>query len=767
MPRFSVIVPAYKVQAYLHACLASVLTQSFTDFELIVVNDGSPDGSGEIIDEFAGRDHRITAIHLPENVGPGHARNAGLSRATGDYLLFLDSDDTLAPGSLRAIADRVKETGGPDLLVYDYERTYWNGDARRNRFAGLLAQSGPAAFVLDDRPELLRLLTVVWNKAYRREFVERRGLSFPPGYYEATPWTHEALLAAGSIAVLDRVCVHYRQRRRGNILATTSRRHFDIFKQYDRVFAFLDSHPELERWRPVLFGRMLDHLTAVYNVPGRLPRSARADYFKRCRSYYRRHRPRKYRAPLGGRSGLRCLLVRLGARRTFRALGAVHRLRLRSQARATAGCGRIREAALRLHYRLQRRRALDPDLAVFSAYRDRGYVCNPAAIEARLRELAPHIRTAWVTTLEHAHTLPPGVRRLQPGSAAYWTALARAKYLVSNAEFDHRYTKRAGQLNLQTHHGTPLKHMGLDLREFPAAARGTDFEQLLQHVDRWDYSLSSNRHSSLTWERAYPSGFTTLEYGQPRNDIFQRATTEDILRIRAELGIPRDSTAVLYAPTHRDYRGGYRPELDVDRMARELGPGFTVLMRTHHLYDTGAQHAAGQPAFLDVSRHPSVEQLCLASDVLLTDYSSLMFDYANLDRPIVIHAEDWEVYRASRGAYFDITAQPPGLVARSEDELTDILATDAWRGPRSAQLRAAFRERFCPYDDGNAAERVVRRLFLEDHRGLRGLPEDTLPSVIPLEDRRPAPAPGQARALSSRPHTGTLSVSASLASSDH
>ncbi|QNA73664.1 glycosyltransferase [Streptomyces sp. So13.3] len=753
MPRFSVIVPAYKVQAYLHACLESVTTQSFTDFELIVVNDGSPDGSGEIIDEFAGRDRRITAIHLPENVGPGHARNAGLIRATGDYLLFLDADDSLAPGSLLAITDRLKETGGPDILVFDYERTYWNGEARRNGLAGHLSQTGPETFTLGDRPELLQLLTVVWNKAYRREFAERVDLTFPPGYYEATAWTYPALLAAGTIAVLDQVCVRYRQRRRGTVLGTTSRRHFDIFKQYDRVFAFLDSHPRLEHWRPALFRRMLDHLTTVYNSPDRLPRSSRADYFKRCRAYYRRHRPRAFRAPTPfGQAGLRYLLVRLGARRAFQALGGVHRTRLRAQARVAARYGRIREAALRLHYRLQRRRALDQELAVFSAYGDRGYVCNPAAIETRLRELAPHIRTAWVTTPEHAHTLPPGVRRLQPGSAAFWTAMARAKYLVTNDDLHPRYAKRAGQLTLQTHHGTPLKHMGLDLRDFPAAARSTDFAHVLAQADLWDYNLSSSRHSSLTWERAYPSGFTTLEYGQPRNDVYQRATTDDVLRIRAELGIPRDSTAVLYAPTHRDYRAGFHADLDVERIARELGPGFTVLMRTHHLYDTGAQHAAGQPAFLDVSRHPSVEQLCLASDVLLTDYSSLMFDYANLDRPIVIHAEDWEVYRASRGAYFDITAHPPGLLARSEDELIDILATDAWRGPRSAQLRAAFRERFCPYDDGYAAERVVRRLFLEN----RG---DTLPSVIPLQDRRPAPAPGHVRALSSRPHTGTLSAS--------
>jgi hypothetical protein len=110
-----------------------------------------------------------------------------------------------------------------------------------------------------------------------------------------------------------------------------------------------------------------------------------------------------------------------------------------------------------------------------------------------------------------------------------------------------------------------------------------------------------------------------------------------------------------------------------------------------------------------------------------------MFDYANLDRPIVVYADDWGVYRETRGVTFDITAEPPGPVARTPDELGRIFRDGTWAGRRAARLRTAFRERFCPWDDGFAAERVVRRVLL-------GEPPEALPPVVPLAERTPAPA---------------------------
>ncbi|MFI8101757.1 CDP-glycerol glycerophosphotransferase family protein [Streptomyces sp. NPDC086023] len=729
MPRFSVIVPAYKVQAYLQESLDSVLTQSYTDLELIAVDDCSPDACGSIIDGYAARDPRVTAVHLPHNTGPGPARNAGVARATGDYLIFLDGDDTLAPGGLQAIADRLKATGSPDVLVYDYARTYWSGETVRNQLADRLSEEGPASFRIADRPALLGLLAVAWNKAYRREFTERSGLAFPPGYYQDIPWSYPALLTAGSIAVLDRVCVHYRQRRTGSLLTTTSRRHLDLSGQYDRLFAFLGEHPELDRWRPLLYRRMADHHSRLLALPGRLPRGARAEFFREARARLRRHRARGAAPAPAVRA--RHALMRLGTPRTYGAVAALYRAALRGRARARAAWAAVRSGLLLLHYRLQRRLPLRPELAVFSAYWHGGYACNPAAIEEKLRELAPRIRTAWICGPAHDATVPAATARLRPDTLAYWTALARAKYLVTNVNFDRGLRKRPGQVLLQTQHGTPLKRVGLDLLDRPAATPTGDFAGLLRGADQWDYLLSANRHSTLVWEKALPARYTTLEYGYPRNDVFHRAGAAEVLEIRERLGIPPGTTAILYAPTHRDYRRSRPDEPDFEKVLRDLGPRFTILARAHHTYG-GPFGRDPHPRLVDVSDHPSVEELCLASDALVTDYSSLMFDYAALDRPIVIHADDWEAYEAARGTYFDLRSCPPGAIAKTEDELVDIFATGHWQGSRSAQLRAAFRARFCTYDDGHAAERVVRRVFLDQSAGL--------PAFVPPEERRPAPA---------------------------
>ncbi|MET9953882.1 bifunctional glycosyltransferase family 2 protein/CDP-glycerol:glycerophosphate glycerophosphotransferase [Streptomyces sp. NPDC006339] len=730
-PRFSIIVPAFRVEAYLRDCLDSVLGQSFQDFELIAVNDASPDACGEIMDEYAAADPRVVAVQLAENVGLGRARNAGMARAKGTYLLFLDSDDTMLPGSLAAIAQRLAETGDPDLLVFDYSRTHWDGRITPNAKAKVLLDSPRGAVGLADNPALLDLLQVAWNKAYRRDFVERWGFEYPPGYYEDTPWTYPVLIAAESIAVLPRVCVHYRQRRQGSILHSTSRKHFDVFDQYERVFAFLDAHPEFDRWRGPLFDRMITHFRVVENSPGRLPAEAREEFRAGFLRYENAYRPAGHvTPPAASISASRRAVAKLPA-----PLRGAARRAYRTARRVKAAPRKLRKplrsAVLAGYYRAQRMLPVQNDTAVFAAYWNTDYACNPAAVHQKLLELAPKVKTTWVLKPGSRNTPPPGTQVVHPGSFGFWRAMARGKYFVNNVNFPTRVVKRPGQIHVQTHHGTPLKRMGVDLAEFPVAQGDLDMKTLMKRVDRWDYSVSSNSFTTAVWDRAYPAEYESLDYGYPRNDVLVRAGEEERRAAREKLGLDADSTVVLYAPTHRDYQSVPRPLLDLEQFAARLGEGFTVLSRAHyfHLNHPGATGPKEGSGVVDVSRHPSVEELFIAADCLLTDYSSLMFDYALLDRPVVVYANDWEVYRATRGTYFDIRVESPGHVVETESDLLDVFLSGRWSDGDSAKLRAAFRRRFCEFDDGFAAERVVRKVFLNQ--------ENEPPVALPTE--RPGP----------------------------
>ncbi|MET7282101.1 CDP-glycerol glycerophosphotransferase family protein [Kribbella sp. NPDC005582] len=664
VPKFSIVVPCHASRAWLRPCLDSVLSQSFTDFEVLGVDDADADGSGRILDEYAAADPRVRVLHLEENVGLGPARNAGLKECRGEYVLFLDADDLYLPGSLAAIARRIDDTGQPDIVLFDYERTFWDGRLVGNQRHDAFAREGAGVFTAAERPIFLTFLEIVWNKAYRRDFLTRHGFAFTAGFYEDAPWTYSTMLTAERIATLDRVVVHYRQHRTGgNIHATSGRRQWDIFDQYDRVHAFIQSDPELAGWRRFAFDRSLDHILAVLAKPERIPPEDRAEFFHAAHAFAKRWKPEDYTIDRSRRGFRRWQLI-YDDYATYSTLKVTGKVLQIPSPRKSVG-------------KLLHRAKLDPNLAVYAACRCARYACNPRAIYEKAAELAPQVRGVWVIDSEHLTEIPEGVEYVVAGSAAHNKVLARGTYFVNNVDWPREVEKRAGQVHLQTQHGTPLKKLttGLDL----------------DRVDRWDFNLSSNRYSSEIWERTYPSYFEELEYGYPRNDRLLTASLEEVRAVRASLGFD-DSQLVL---------------LD----ARE---------ESH--FDLGRLPVA----VLDVNSGPRLDDLVLAADVMIADYSPLVFDYANLDRPIVLLID-----KPDCDVYFDLTEFPPGVVARSAEELGAAFDSGAFAAPEAAKHRQLFRERFCEYDDGRAGERVVRRVFLG---------EDDVPAITPLRDRTPAPS---------------------------
>ncbi|MEU6257685.1 CDP-glycerol glycerophosphotransferase family protein [Streptomyces sp. NPDC047043] len=726
MPRFSIIVPSHGVAGRLSQALDSVLAQSFGDFELIPVCDAPDAPASHVVAGCAGRDSRVAPVHSPPSAGLAGARNAGMRAATGAYVLFLDGDDVLVPGALSALDARLADTGDIDVLYAEHERTPWWEGEPTNPTTLQLPKTPDAAFSPDQVPQLTGVQLPAWSAAYRRLFLAEHRIAFPDGHFTDVGFGGLVTLKAEKVAVLRQVVVRHLVRRQGNRLSLPGEHHLELLSQTDLVLTrAAEQGLAPDRLGP-LFEQLFSAVLKTAAHARRLPAKRRA-FFRRASRLYRRHRPAGYGTP-GGSLGVQHRLLASGAYTAFRTLRGANQ----SAAKVTERLPRRRMLRTRMRYARDLRRPLDPNLVVYCAYWGRGYACNPAAIHAKARELAPHLRSVFLVEPDQAHTVPKDIEYAVIGSAEYWEVLARAKYLVNNANFADAVVKRKGSVHLSTQHGTPLKKMGVDQATYPVVASATgSFAKLLARVDRWDYNLSSNRHSTQMWERAFPAAHETLEYGYPRNDVYYTATADDVARIRRELGIPEDKTAVLYAPTHRDYHTGFETGLDLEAFCEEAGEDVVVLLRAHYFYDQGRAKSTGR--IIDVTAHRSSEDVCLAADALITDYSSIMFDYANLDRPVVVYIDDWDVYRETRGVYFDLPEHPPGPVARTPQELARVFRDGSYRGPESGAARAAFRERFCQFDDGRAAERVVRRVLL-------GEPPESIPPVIPLAERVPAPA---------------------------
>ena len=329
--------------------------------------------------------------------------------------------------------------------------------------------------------------------------------------------------------------------------------------------------------------------------------------------------------------------------------------------------------------------------------------CNPLAIDRELAAVRPDIARYW-SVVDASVRVPDGAVAIIEGSEEWWRIRGSARLLVINDWMRKRYRKRPHQKVLQTWHGTMLKRIALNRLGFrPRAAVAA-----LRERARWDILLSENPHSSRIFRSAYAYFGPIWEAGYPRNDVLRHPGPDGL---RARLGIPDDVTVLLYAPTWRDDRPEQVDHLDVSAFTEALGPGYVTLIRGHSrsLRPGRDLHA---PGVVDVTTYPDVSDLFLVADALITDYSSVMFDFTVTGKPLFFFVPDFENYRVHlRGFYFDLIDAAPGPVVRTSAELVSLVHDrDAVRGDYAAKY-LAWQRRFNPHDDGKAAQRVVARLL--------------------------------------------------------
>jgi CDP-glycerol glycerophosphotransferase len=335
---------------------------------------------------------------------------------------------------------------------------------------------------------------------------------------------------------------------------------------------------------------------------------------------------------------------------------------------------------------------------------------SPRAVFERLRDVPGH-RHVWLAAERHAAAFLPGVETVPYGSPEAVAALEAADVVVANTHTDFEWSKRPGTLYLQIWHGSPLKRVHRDILWSPPGL----LDRLQRDVDRWDVLVSPNWASTPRLRHAFRWEGEVLEIGYPRNDVLSAPDREERRAcVRGRFGIPDTATAVLYTPTFRDdavfEERSFELALDTDAFGAALGADHVLLLRLHYMV-TDELPPIDDPAVRDVSLHPDVSELYLAADVLVTDYSSTMFDFAVTGRPLAFLTYDLADFQHRlRGFYFDLEDKAPGPLVETTAELIAVLRDLDTTRTQYAERYARFRERYCHLEDGHATDRVLEWL---------------------------------------------------------
>ena len=268
------------------------------------------------------------------------------------------------------------------------------------------------------------------------------------------------------------------------------------------------------------------------------------------------------------------------------------------------------------------------------------------------------------SVVDHSLPSPEGTRQVVRFSPEWYELIGRARYLVNNTNFPDFFAKAPGQTYLQTWHDTPSSG---SVTTSPSGSISRNYMRMMDaEAATWDYLISPSPYCSDIFPGAFHYDGPLLEVGYPRNDsLVSPASMERRDEVRRAFGIAPHHRVILYAPTWRDsVRSGGRyskvMHLDPDELTRRA-PDTVVLVRGHsNTASTPSLRARGVGRDVDVTLHPDINDLFLAADVLVTDYSSVMFDFALLDRPILLLTPDLDAYRDQlRGFYFDLAADAP------------------------------------------------------------------------------------------------------------
>lgn len=710
MKTVSVIVPVFQTEKYIKDCLDSLLQQSYEQLEIIVIENGSSETCTSIIKEFQQKDNRIQLYILDENKGPGYARNFGMQKATGNYLYFLDSDDYLPRETIELLVEHIKEYP----LIKGKIRQAYLSNGITVVFPGHITPK----MYKENRMRLLKARSAL-NCLIKRDFALKQNIAFSEesDLFNDMNFMIPALLESEVIPFVKEA-IYFKRKRNDPILNPSLKQcghqeyalnFFNMYHTYKNKYEQQEVQYELDKQLVSFYDK---HLVKYFDGKIEIPKlfselsEAMNRIDKSIISNYGVFAKREYKAIF---------------RQNESAYQRIHNQHqfLRD---LKDGFKTKRKWLKFLYKHIFRKLPRKDNLVFFESFLGKNYSDNPKYIYEYLDAHYPEYKTVW--SFNEKTTIPGKAKQVQRFSLSYFYTLARAKYWVNNSRMPYYLQKRKEGVYLQTWHGTPLKRLVFDMDDVYSADPMYK-ENFYRQSRRWDYLSSANTFSTEVFKRAFQYDNPMLEYGYPRNDIlYKKNNTDDIMDLKKKLGIPTDKKVVLYAPTWRDddyvARGQYNfnLELDLKDMQRKLGEEYIVIVRTHYFISEMLDLSAYEGFAFNFSNYDDIAELYLVSDIMITDYSSVFFDYANLKRPILFFTFDLEKYRDKlRGFYLDIENELPGPLLKTSDEVMNAIKNIEQVKEEYAVKYENFYKRFCSWENGIASEQTVKRVFLGEGEG--------------------------------------------------
>lgn len=745
MTKVSVIIPYYKGPSYLEECVQSIENQNISDMEILLVDDRGGDPVPESVLEKAFVRHIVLEEERDadgDRAGEGRraappdgegerppfgvaaARNAGVRHAKGEYLYFIDADDYLWED---ALARLVKLADEKDADVVTGNRCFsW---FRPVSFTGDSAQddtelTGIVPLCSEELSSFLSTRFTVQHLLVRKSYYDGLKLAFDVHnrYYSDVFVAAGIFFGAAAVRWADGgsryVCRLHNDPIHLPSLSQekTKRRAGDFIRSYEAACRL---RPE-ETGAGVTDGR---YVMAALNW--QLSRFA-AEHFRGSLNGEEAHRFTKALRHIPAEDW----------KRIKKEFGFLQTLEMNGIRKGNYKAAKL-FAKLAFAWRkkkgilgspIQRRRIIDalifqkmkllPDTVLFESFLGKSYSDSPKYIFEYLNKTYPgRYKCIWAYA-DKKRDIPFPAKQVKRLGLRYFYYMARCRYVVFNGRQPTFYKKRKGCIFLETWHGTPLKKLVFDMDDVTSASPLYK-EDVYYQTRAWDYLVAPNEFSEKIFRRAFSFEGSILGTGYPRNDILYHPDKEALaLAIKEELGLPKDKKVILYAPTWRDdefYGPGmykFSLMLDLGRMKEELGSEYVVILRTHY-FIADALDLSGYGGFaFNLSKYDDVARLYLISDVLITDYSSVFFDYANLRRPMLFFTYDLEKYRSIlRGFYIDVEKELPGPMLFDTEEIIDAIHNLRTIQRNYEERYKQFYEKYCAWEDGHAAERVVDAVF--------------------------------------------------------